>query len=40
MTEGTKALNSSVSTLKKNPGRIGQLVKAAKLLSDFLLRGV
>lgn len=32
MTEGTKALNSSVSTLKKNPGRIGQLVKAAKLL--------
>lgn len=32
MTEGTKALNSSVSTLKKNPGRIGRLVKAAKLL--------
>ena len=32
MTEGTKALNSAVSTLKKNPGRIGRLVKAAKLL--------
>ena len=32
MTEGTKALNSSVSTLKKNPGRVGRLVKAAKLL--------
>ena len=32
MTEGIKALNSAVSTLKKNPGRIGRLVKAAKLL--------
>lgn len=32
MTEGTKALNSAVSTLKKNPGRVGRLVKAAKLL--------
>lgn len=31
MAESTKALNSSVSTLKKNPGRIGRLVKAAKL---------
>ena len=32
MTERTKALNSSVSTLKKNPGRIGHLVKTAKAL--------
>lgn len=32
MSESTKALNSQVSTLKKNPGRIGRLVKAAKLL--------
>lgn len=32
MTEGTKALNSAVSTLKKNPGRIGRLVKAAQFL--------
>lgn len=32
MTESTKTLNSSASTLKKNPGRIGRLVKAAKLL--------
>lgn len=32
MTESTKALNSTVSTLKKNPGRLGRLVKAAKLL--------
>jgi hypothetical protein len=32
MTEGNKTLNSSVSTLKKNPGRVGRLVKAAKLL--------
>lgn len=32
MTERTKALNSTVSTLKKNPGRIGHLVKTAKAL--------
>lgn len=32
MTESTKALNSAASTLKKNPGRIDRLVKAAKLL--------
>lgn len=32
MTEGIKALNSAVSTLKKNPGRIGRLVKAAQFL--------
>ena len=32
MTEGTKALNSAVSTLKKNPGRIGRLVKVAQFL--------
>lgn len=32
MTESTKTLNSTASTLKKNPGRIGRLVKAAKLL--------
>lgn len=32
MTESTKALNSTVSTLKKNPGRLGRLVKAAKFL--------
>lgn len=32
MTESTKTLNSTASTLKKNPGRVGRLVKAAKLL--------